>query len=98
MGGQLLAAPQRDDIGWAMKASAVCVDNKWIPISKSPATDTFKKSKEGRVTLYRDRNGKYFSGVEDWESPVLIEVFRDGKLLVDWSFQEVRDRASEIIE
>lgn len=100
MGGGLLGAPQRDDLKFAMKASAVCVDGIWIPIQKDPITDQGKKSKTGRVVLYRSGD-QFTSGVErieplDWSdtstkwSPALEVVYENGRLLRDMTFDEVR--------
>jgi len=90
MGGQLLGAPQRDDLKFAMKASAVCIDGVWKDIFKDPITDKGKTSKKGRVTLYKDENG-YYSDVEnpDKES-VLQTVFENGKLYNEITFDQVR--------
>lgn len=93
MGGALLGKPQRDDLKFAMKASAVRIDGLWHPISKNPITDPGKISKAGRVTLYKNFNGEFHSGVEDWPEDCLQTVYRDGKLLVDITFEEVRKNA-----
>jgi nicotinamide phosphoribosyltransferase len=95
MGGALLGAPQRDDQKWAMKASAVCVDGVWKPISKDPITDPGKKSKTGRVTLYRDSQGKFFSGVEDWMPSALATVFENGQLVNEITFDQIRDNSTQ---
>lgn len=88
-GGALLQMVNRDDLKFAMKASAVCVNGQWRNIFKDPITDQGKKSKTGRVTLYRDRDGSYRSGVEDWETPYLQEVFRDGILVKEITWEDV---------
>lgn len=38
----------RDELGFAFKATAVEIDGKWVPIQKSPKTDSSKKSLTGR--------------------------------------------------
>ena len=90
MGGGLLQQVDRDTQRFAMKASAVEIDGKWIPIAKDPITDAGKKSKAGRVTLYQDRAGMFSTGVEDWQASVLETVFKDGKLVKEYTFEEVR--------
>jgi nicotinamide phosphoribosyltransferase len=95
MGGQLLQGINRDTQEWAMKCSSIKKDGKWIDVQKDPITSSGKKSKAGRVTLYKNRDGKYFSGVEDWETPVLSEVFRDGKLIKEYTFDEVRSNSNK---
>ena len=93
MGGALLQALDRDTQKFAMKCSAAQINGKWIDVQKDPITDSGKKSKAGRVTLFQNRDGTYYSGVEDWMQPALIEVFRDGKLVKEYTFEEVRANA-----
>ena len=96
-GGALLQQVNRDTLKFAMKCSCVgiYVGGKihWVPVSKSPVTDPDKKSKSGRVTLYKDPTG-FRSGVEDWEQSVLKTVFLNGELKLEYSFQKVRNNAS----
>lgn len=92
MGGALLGRVQRDDLGWAMKCSAIKINGEWRDVFKNPVTAPGKQSKAGRVTLYKDNLG-YYSGVEDWPEPALKEVFRNGKLVSETTFNEVRERA-----
>lgn len=96
MGGALLNHIQRDDLGWAMKCSAIRVNGVWRDVFKDPITATNKKSKAGRVVLYKDRIRGLYSGVEDWNinSLALIPVFQDGKILNYTHFEDVRALAS----
>ena len=59
-----------------MKCSAAKINGSWQPVFKDPITDNGKASKKGRVTLYKE-NEKFYSGVEDWMTPVLIPIFKD---------------------
>jgi len=93
MGGALLQQVDRDTQKFAMKCSAAKINGRWIDVQKDPATDPGKKSKAGRVTLYKDKDGTFFSGVEDWPESALVEVFRDGKLVKEISFEQVRANA-----
>jgi nicotinamide phosphoribosyltransferase len=93
MGGALLQHVNRDTYNFAMKCSAIKVNGKWRHVFKKPVTDNGKNSKKGRVTLYRERDGNFRNGVEDWETPVLVNVFENGKLLKEYSFEEVRNNS-----
>lgn len=64
-------------------------------MQKDPVTDSGKRSKAGRVTLFRDRDGQYRSGVEDWEPDALRTAYENGQLLVDELFDTVRERANQ---
>ena len=78
MGGALLGKPQRDDLGWAMKASAIRVNGRWHAFCKDPVTDPDKKSFKGRVTLYRLADGRWYTGAEDWVEDALDTVYDSG--------------------
>ena len=93
-GGQLLQGVTRDTQKWAMKASAVRVNGKWRDVYKDPITDPGKSSKKGRVTLYKETNGKFYSGREDWMTPVLKTVFENGRFVKEYYFEEVRKNAN----
>ena len=100
IGGALLQQIDRDTQKFAMKCSAMSRvtdfgDEVWIDVQKDPITDPGKKSKAGRVTLYRERNGTYYSGVEDWPTPVLETVFENGKLVKTYTFEEVRANSNK---
>ncbi len=88
-GGALLQMVNRDDLKFAMKASAAKVDGVWREVFKDPITDPGKKSKRGRVTLYQERDGTFRSGVEDWMESALQEVYRDGVLVKEVTWDEV---------
>jgi nicotinamide phosphoribosyltransferase len=99
MGGALLQQVDRDTQKFALKCSSVCINGEWVDVQKDPITDSGKKSKAGRVTLWKS-GGEFVSsvaqptgwtdkGIGGW-SNVLMEVFRDGKLYNEISFEEVR--------
>jgi nicotinamide phosphoribosyltransferase len=56
---------------------------------------SFKKSKKGLLKLTKDFGGNYFTATsedplfDDYED-LLVEVFRDGKILKEYTFEEVR--------
>lgn len=102
MGGGLLQKVDRDTCKYAMKASAAMVDNAWRDVYKDPVTDQGKVSKKGVLAVVHDadidalrtiRKDDLFKYL-DPRCNKMVEVFRDGKLLVDTNFDEVRERAA----
>ena len=99
MGGALLQQVDRDTQKFAMKCSSAQVNGEWIDVQKDPITDSGKKSKAGRVTLWKS-GGEYVSAVDQpkgWFdkgfgpfTEVLQEVYRDGKLITECTFEDVR--------
>jgi nicotinamide phosphoribosyltransferase len=103
MGGALLQQVDRDTQKFAMKCSAALINGEWVDVQKDPITDSGKKSKAGRVQLW-ESGGEYISSVSrpnTWTdrgftwAPVLQEVFRDGKLVKEYTFEEVRATAKK---
>jgi len=90
MGGGLLQAVGRDDFRFAMKASAICVDGEWRDVYKDPITDRGKRSKRGRLALSEDFETVRLEELEG--ENLLVPVFRDGELLRDYCFDEVRNK------
>jgi nicotinamide phosphoribosyltransferase len=98
-GGGLLQKVNRDTYKFAQKASAILVDGVWKPIAKNPITDPGKKSKAGRLTLYKSRmTGEYMTGNMDiptdseWED-VMVTLYENGKLYDVSTLDEIRARA-----
>ena len=102
MGGALLQAPNRDTMGFAIKASAAKINGEWTVVFKDPITDTGKRSKKGRLALIV-RDGEYETVREDelvgdLAYPgvnKLITVFEDGFILgrEEWANVVARARA-----
>jgi nicotinamide phosphoribosyltransferase len=96
MGGALLQGINRDTQKFAMKCSAIEIGGEWIDVFKDPITDHGKRSKKGRIKLVRmDYDGSYYTVREDVfvkgpHEDVLVEVFRDGKIIKEYTFAEVR--------
>lgn len=102
MGGALLQQVDRDTQKFAMKCSAAKINGEWVNVQKDPITDSGKKSKAGRVQLWKS-GGEYQSSVQCptgwydksfmfWD-PVLETVYMDGKLEREYTFEEVRANA-----
>ena len=103
MGGALLQQVNRDTQQFAMKCSSAEINGKWVDVQKDPITDSGKKSKAGRVTLWTNSGSEFASGVTaptgwtdrgigEW-TEALVEVFRDGKLVSEITFDQVRANA-----
>jgi nicotinamide phosphoribosyltransferase len=102
MGGALLQQLDRDTQRFAMKCSSAKINGTWIDVQKDPITDSGKKSKAGRVTLWKS-GGEFASsvtaptgwtdkGIGEW-TEALEEVYRDGKLVKEITFEQVRQNA-----
>lgn len=105
MGGALLQICDRDTLKFAMKASAARVNGEWHDVFKDPSTDSGKTSKKGKVTLW-ESGGEFQTAVKcptNWVdkglgwTPALKKIFDNGKLITEYSFQEIRDRAKNSI-
>ncbi len=104
MGGGLLQQLDRDTMKFAMKCSALKVDGEWVDVYKDPITDPGKVSKKGRVSLYVDNKGNYttlpIEATLDLPPSLalvnmLIPVYKDGKLLVDYTFEQIRENTTK---
>jgi nicotinamide phosphoribosyltransferase len=96
--GAFLYGISRDTCSWACKATACVINGEFREIWKDPVTDSgSKKSAKGllRVDLV---NGQYVlkdcCTPEEEEGGELKTVFLDGKLIVDYTLQEIRDRVA----
>lgn len=104
-GGALLQLVGRDDQKVAIKCSAIRVNEEWRDVVKDPITDPGKRSKAGRVTTYLMEDGSYKAGVVGWsdkqiEGKDILELVYDGsrkdkQLLIEYTFEEIRDRYQE---
>ena len=105
MGGALLQQLDRDTQKFAMKCSNVTVNGEDRDVVKDPITDPGKKSKAGRVNLWtsggefesavkapRRWTDKGISMIPDWMD-AMQEVYRDGKLVKEITFEQVRANA-----
>lgn len=87
----------RDTFSSCIKACYAEVDGKCYPIFKNPKESGFKKSQKGLCFVYRDENGelKYRDEYTSENIPngnLLETIFKDGKLVKDYTLSEIRDR------
>jgi nicotinamide phosphoribosyltransferase len=93
----------RDTFGFALKSTNATVNGEEIKIFKDPKTDDgVKKSLKGMVGVIRKENGtlQFVDNMNKEElskltGNIMRPIFRDGKLLVDDSLQEIRNRIRE---
>lgn len=90
----------RDSLGMAVKATGAVIDGQQIMVVKEPKTDLGKKSAQGFLKVVRGEDGELklvdnlqLEQVNDADNE-LRAVFRDGKLLVDETLTEIRERVT----
>ena len=97
MGGALLQKVNRDDFKFAYKCSARAVGHQWIDVFKDPKGDPMKRSKGGRLSLFKKPTGEFVTEKIELAQPGWVDmlqiVFQNGRLLVDEKFSDIRQRA-----
>lgn len=97
-GGALLQQVNRDTLKFAQKCSAARILGKWVDVYKDPITDSGKRSKRGRLDLIRGSDGKFQTvaySEDHLQKDLLQVVYRNGDLVNQTTFQEIRDRANK---
>lgn len=99
IGGLLLQQHNRDDQGFAIKATFALVNGERRELMKDPATDRKKASHQGLLALYRDGDGRFFTKdrcTEKEEAVSLLNTtFVDGKIVRPVTFNQIRELASK---
>lgn len=96
MGGALLQKVDRDTQKFAYKCSEVTVDGKARGVSKDPITDPGKRSKEGRLDLVHMQSRLQTVKGDRQLGSVMVDVFEDGKILKEWTLDQVRAQAAKV--
>jgi len=98
IGGLLLQQHNRDDLGFAFKATYAEINGVATELYKDPATDPGKRSHKGLMKLVKDANGTYTTADQVSESEEkegeLSTVFLNGKITKLHTLAEIRERAS----
>ena len=88
----------RDTFGFAMKSTDCVVDGKEYTIQKDPKTDknNLKKSHKGLCCVVKE-NGKFvchdgYTAETIPDNNELTTVFKDGKLVREDTFMDIRER------
>ena len=90
----------RDTFGFALKATHAVIDGEEKFIFKAPKTDkdNFKKSQKGMCYVYGDGEDILYKDEltlkeqAEFKDNLLEIVFKDGKLIKDYSLSEIRNR------
>ena len=90
----------RDTFGYALKSTLCTINGEEKQIFKNPKTDDgIKKSQKGAVGVVKKDNIISFvdglMGNDVVEGNMLREIYRDGVLLIDDSFSEIRNRLTK---
>jgi nicotinamide phosphoribosyltransferase len=102
MGGALLQKQDRDRLQFAMKCSAVQLnDGSWRNVYKQPAGVISKNSKQGLVETFVSADGDlYVRDIRDSKSitdhnltPLMEDVFSMGQVMRRWTLAEARENA-----
>ncbi len=97
--GGILRNHTRDTLGFAIKATYVEVNGEHRDIEKDPVTDPGKKSHKGLLALMKDEHGNITTKDQcTWEeeqSGELHTVFKDGKIIKTYQFNELREKVLE---
>ena len=92
MGGGLHTSVTRDTQRNAFKCSAQLRNGKWHDIFKNPL-DSSKKSKTGRFKLIYENDSFKTISIDGDGEDCLKTVFRNGELLIDDKFSNIKKRA-----
>ena len=86
----------RDTLGFAMKTTYISGKDGGVEIFKDPVTDNVTKKSAKGLLMVTKENGKYVLTdqvtYQETNTGYLQPVFSDGKILVDCSFEEIRNR------
>ncbi|PTB98047.1 nicotinate phosphoribosyltransferase [Marivirga lumbricoides] len=104
MGGALLQKLDRDTQKYALKCSYAEINGKPVLVQKRPKElnskgeliESFKTSKAGKLKLVQLNNSYQTVSHNEYPeiSDELITVFENGKILKEYSFEEIRENAA----
>lgn len=97
IGGLLLQQHNRDDLGFAIKATYAEFDGKPMELFKDPKTDSSKKSHKGLMKLVRNKDGTFTTldsvSTKEEKEGELKQVFLNGKVTKEFTFNEVKENS-----
>ena len=94
-GGGLLRKFDRDSMQFAFKCCSAVVNGEERDVWKDPITSSSKKSKRGRLKLIKDGDEVLTVRAQDYptDKDLLVPVFENGKILKEYTFDEIREKA-----
>lgn len=102
MGGALLQKVDRDTQKFAFKCCSITINGEERNVQKHPLEvdkfgnliQSFKTSKKGNLKLVKVNKGfETIQEAKDDEGDIMVKVFENGYLLVDYNFTDIRKRA-----
>lgn len=91
----------RDTLGFALKSTYIELDGVGHAIYKDPKTDSGKKSARGLLRVDRDDSGRFILRdnvtPEEERGGELKEVFVDGKIMINESIADIRNRINSYL-
>jgi nicotinamide phosphoribosyltransferase len=105
IGGLLLQQHNRDDMGFAIKATFATINGVDVELFKDPITDPGKRSHKGlmKLALAEQPDGSQVYVTIDQCSEALEKtgelttVFKDGKVVKEYTLEEIRKRSSSFL-
>lgn len=94
MGGALLQHVNRDTLKFAMKASYGIINDEGREVYKRPSTDKGKASKPGILMLNKEEGKFVTKQYHSSKLNYLHTIFENGRLLIDDSLQNIRQRVN----
>ena len=72
-----------------------------VDVYKDPITDPGKTSKKGNITLVRNSKGEFETKnreeMTDNDTEALVEVFKNGVITREWTFEEIQERVDSFL-
>ena len=97
IGGLLVQQHNRDDLGFAFKATQAIINNETVELFKDPITDQGKRSHKGLMKLVQNDDGSFTTidqaSEQEEKEGVLETVFLNGKVVKEFTLNEIRNRA-----
>jgi nicotinamide phosphoribosyltransferase len=102
MGGALLQKVDRDTQNFAFKCCSITINGEEQDVQKHPLevdkdgnlVKSFKTSKKGNLKLIETDDGhQTIEQAQDRIGDIMVKVFENGKILKEYTFEEIRERA-----